>query len=76
MKASPPKHWSQLDKAMSALELNDTRRAVGLAARLINDKDEPAAAPTTKTCTECLSEIPIKARRCAHCAQPVTVMAA
>src|SRR5215831_21279892 len=39
-------------------------------------KDEPAAAPTTKACPECLSEIPIKARRCAHCAQPVTVMAA
>ena len=39
-------------------------------------KDEPAAAPTTKACPECLSEIPIKARRCSHCAQPVTVMAA
>lgn len=29
--------------------------------------------PTTKKCTECLSEIPIAARRCAHCAQPQTV---
>jgi hypothetical protein len=28
---------------MSALELGDTRKAVGLAARLINMKDEPAA---------------------------------
>jgi len=27
--------------------------------------------PTTKTCPECLSEIPLAARRCAHCAQPV-----
>lgn len=26
--------------------------------------------PTTKKCTECLSEIPIQARRCAHCGQP------
>jgi large conductance mechanosensitive channel len=26
---------------------------------------------TTKLCPECLSEIPIAARRCAHCAQPV-----
>ncbi len=26
--------------------------------------------PTTKKCTECLSEIPVDARRCAHCAQP------
>jgi large conductance mechanosensitive channel len=31
------------------------------------------ADPTTKKCPECLSEIPIDARRCAHCAQPVTV---
>jgi large conductance mechanosensitive channel len=27
--------------------------------------------PTTKKCPECLSEIPIDARRCAHCAQPI-----
>ncbi len=27
--------------------------------------------PTTKKCPECLSEIPIDARRCAYCAQPV-----
>ena len=32
----------------------------------------PAPAdPTTKKCPECLSEIPIDARRCAHCGQPV-----
>jgi len=37
--------------------------------------DKPAD-PTTKQCPECLSEIPIGARRCSHCAQPVTVMAA
>jgi hypothetical protein len=41
--AAPPDHWESLDKAMSALELGDTRRAVGLAARLITKKDEPAA---------------------------------
>jgi large conductance mechanosensitive channel len=29
------------------------------------------ADPTTKKCPECLSEIPLAARRCAHCAQPV-----
>ena len=33
-------------------------------------KDPAPADPTTKKCTECLSEIPIDARRCAHCAQP------
>jgi large conductance mechanosensitive channel len=33
----------------------------------------PAPPPvvTTKTCPECLSEIPLAARRCAHCAQLV-----
>jgi large conductance mechanosensitive channel len=31
------------------------------------------ADPTTKRCPECLSEIPIDARRCSHCAQPVAV---
>ena len=31
----------------------------------------PAAAPTTKTCSECLSEIPLAAKRCAHCTQLV-----
>lgn len=33
-------------------------------------KDPAPSDPTTKKCTECLSEIPIDARRCAHCAQP------
>jgi large conductance mechanosensitive channel len=35
------------------------------------NKPETAAAATTKPCPECLSEIPLAARRCAHCAQPV-----
>ena len=34
------------------------------------------ADPTTKKCPECLSEIPIDARRCAHCSQPVIGKAA
>jgi large conductance mechanosensitive channel len=33
-------------------------------------RKEPPADPTTKKCTECLSEIPRDARRCAFCAQP------
>jgi large conductance mechanosensitive channel len=32
---------------------------------------EPPADPTTKKCKECLSEIPIEAKRCSHCAQIV-----
>lgn len=42
-----------------------------LVARM---RKAPAPAdPTTKKCPECLSEIPIDARRCAHCSQPVSV---
>lgn len=40
-----------------------------LQARL--KKPAPDAPSTLKTCPECLSEIPLAARRCAHCAQPV-----
>jgi len=32
---------------------------------------EKPADPTTKKCPECLSEIPIDARRCAFCTSPV-----
>jgi large conductance mechanosensitive channel len=32
---------------------------------------EPPTDPTTKKCEECLSEIPIDARRCAFCTAPV-----
>lgn len=39
-------------------------------------KDPAPADPTTKKCPECLSEIPIDARRCAHCSQPVMGKAA
>jgi large conductance mechanosensitive channel len=34
-------------------------------------KPETLAEPTTKPCPECLSDIPLAAKRCAHCAQPV-----
>jgi large conductance mechanosensitive channel len=34
-------------------------------------KPEPPPPPATKPCAECLSEIPLAAKRCAHCAQPV-----
>lgn len=42
-----------------------------LVARM--HKNEKPADPTTKKCPECLSEIPIGARRCAHCAEPQEV---
>jgi large conductance mechanosensitive channel len=34
-------------------------------------RQEKTADPATKKCPECFSEIPIGAKRCAHCAQPV-----
>ncbi|MGH9503013.1 MAG: large conductance mechanosensitive channel protein MscL [Terriglobales bacterium] len=34
------------------------------------------ADPTTKKCPECLSEIPLDARRCGFCTQPLTARAA
>jgi large conductance mechanosensitive channel len=34
-------------------------------------KRAPVAAPTTKKCPQCLSEIPIEAKRCKFCTQPV-----
>jgi len=30
-----------------------------------------AAPPTTRPCPECLADIPLGAKRCSHCAQPV-----
>ncbi len=41
----------------------------GLMARF--KKAPPAVPPSTRACPECLSEIPLEAKRCAHCAQPV-----
>ena len=34
-------------------------------------KGEAPPDPTTKNCPECLSEVPIAAKRCAHCAMPL-----
>jgi large conductance mechanosensitive channel len=34
-------------------------------------KPVPAAPPITKPCPECLSDIPVAARRCLHCTQLV-----
>jgi large conductance mechanosensitive channel len=43
--------------------------AIFMLIKQINrmQKPAPAAAPTTKDCPHCLSAIPIKATRCAHC---------
>jgi large conductance mechanosensitive channel len=41
-------------------------------ALLARMRKEPPADPTTKKCPECLSEIPIAARRCAFCASQMS----
>lgn len=38
---------------------------------IARSRKEPPADPTTKKCKECLSEIPIDAKRCSHCTQLV-----
>jgi len=45
-----------------------------LVARM--NRGEKPPDPTTKKCPECLSEIPIEAKRCSHCTQPVMGRAA
>ena len=44
---------------------------VPYTAWMARSKKEPPADPTTKRCPECLSEIPIDARRCAFCGEIV-----
>jgi large conductance mechanosensitive channel len=34
-------------------------------------RGQAAPDPTTKQCPECLSDVPIAARRCGHCTQPI-----
>ena len=41
--------------------------------RMKKQPEEKPAVPTTKDCPLCLSEIPIKASRCAHCTADVKV---
>ena len=43
---------------------------VPLNALIARSRKEPPVDPTTKKCSECLSEIPVGARRCAFCTSP------
>lgn len=45
-------------------------RAMNKAKR---KEEAPPPEPTTKECPHCLSKIPIKAKRCAHCTSDVAV---
>ena len=51
---------------LTALILFAIVKAVNTAKNL-KKKEEAPAAPTTKKCPFCLSEIDIKATRCPHC---------
>ena len=46
---------------------------VPFTALIARSHKEPPADPTTKKCSECLSEIPIDSRRCAFCTSPQPV---
>lgn len=48
---------------------------VPYTAMMARARKEPPADPTTRKCPECLSEIPLDARRCAFCGQPVGAQA-
>jgi len=43
---------------------------VPVNALIARSRREPPADPTTRKCPECVSEIPLDARRCAFCTQP------
>jgi large conductance mechanosensitive channel len=60
------------DFSSVVLKVNGTPIMIGnfLNATRIK-KPAPEAPPSTKPCPECLSEIPLAARRCCHCTQPV-----
>ena len=40
--------------------------------RLREQRETPPAAPTTRECPYCLSVVPLKATRCAHCTSDLT----
>lgn len=44
---------------------------IPMNALMARVKKEPPADPATKRCLECLSDIPIAAKRCAFCSQVV-----
>lgn len=52
---------------ITALVLFLLLKAMNKLMELGKKKDEEPAAPTTKKCPCCLSEIPVEATRCPHC---------
>jgi len=48
--------------------------AIFIVVKQVNrlKREAPAAAPTTRACPFCLTDIPIKATRCPHCTSALT----
>lgn len=58
-----------LDFVIVALVIFYLVRAINRIKRA--EPEGPPAAPNTRPCPQCLSEIPLKARRCSHCTSAV-----
>jgi large conductance mechanosensitive channel len=61
-------------KAINTADKRSRERLEKLATKVgkKSKKDEEEKDPDTKLCPYCLSEIPFKATKCAHCASDVT----
>ena len=58
-------YMNKITKKMEAISLGQVEKINTKLGR--TKKEEPAPEPTVKVCPYCLSEIPYKATRCAHC---------
>ena len=58
-------YMNKITKKMEAISLGQVEKINKKLGR--TKKEEPAPEPTVKVCPYCLSEIPYKATRCAHC---------
>jgi large conductance mechanosensitive channel len=62
----------------SLIDFTLVAMALFILIRWVNKLRKPAPAtvavvPASKECPECLSSVPAKAKRCAHCASPLAV---
>lgn len=58
-------YMNKITKKMEAISLGQVEKINKKLGR--TKKEEPTPEPTVKICPYCLSEIPYKATRCAHC---------
>jgi len=74
LKAATPEHSAAVLKygvfLNNIIDFTIVAFAVFIIVKAVNRmqrKAQPAAAPTTKQCPECLMDIPVQAKRCGHC---------